>query len=218
MITWNSGDRERAKLEAGSVHADLKHTRRPRLTGNRMMPICHSDRVTKQEAKFMWAHIHGVLTVWPEGRTITEQEYVLKTVLEHQPMIWQDGGIMETIVSQSAYPNAWAGGDRFENESNLIYTKQNQDPDGAFEFNTEFFVILDAHIRHDSFDETYRRLVRWLCRFARRIWIDEILVHVYEYGRSTLINYNGWSENHPLKDMWDRTWVRERLFNRKGSI
>ena len=45
-----------------------------------------------------WTHIFGTLRVDPAGATIAQQEYILKTVLAHQPLVTGSEGNMHVNI------------------------------------------------------------------------------------------------------------------------
>ena len=166
-----------------------------------------------------WTSIRGTLTVDPYGSTIAEQEYVLNSVLNHQPMIWQDGGLMETAVHQSAFPNHWSTHDEFGEYSNLVYDRDDFDQEGMHKLGTLFFITLHGDVRHDTFDDVFPVFMRWLCRLAKRVSMKEVFVTVFDYNKKAVINYSNrvmLSMNNPLYRMYDYgKWALDNLLCRE---
>ena len=46
----------------------------------------------------LWTHIFGTIRVDPAGSTIAQQEYILKTVLTHQPLVTGSEGNMRVNI------------------------------------------------------------------------------------------------------------------------
>lgn len=154
----------------------------------------------------LWTCIHGVLTVNPFGCTVAEQEYVLKTVLEHQPMIWQDGGLMDVHVNRRSIGNCYSTCDRFGNRTDLLYTCSG----GCFERSTDFFITLDARI-----DDVLScsEFMHWLCRLAKRVLVKDVLVRLQnDLGMNVTLDHLRLTTD-VFEEMYDSgAWVRDHLF------
>ena len=136
-----------------------------------------------------WSYIKGTIEVDPQGRTIDEQEFILKNALKHQPMIYQDGGIMETLITKSNYPNLSSSHDEFDEWTNLIYDRDPNYPRGFYDKGTKFFITVDANIRDQMFKETLKQFTKWILHLSTKIPIDSCLVKIYDYDKSIILDW-----------------------------
>lgn len=51
----------------------------------------------------------------------------------------------------------------------------------------EYILVVDAALRDREFDETYREFIKWLVRLGKRVMINNILVKISGYDKSTII-------------------------------
>lgn len=130
-----------------------------------------------------WTHINGAIIVRPAGRSQPEIEYVLRTVLDHLPMVTGSEGPMHVYVQKCEGFNSSSSHDEFGQPSNL--------GSGHFKTQREYIIAVDGRLRDREFSRTYREFQRWLCRLAKRVRVEDVLVRVSGYDRSAVIDDPG---------------------------
>ena len=130
-----------------------------------------------------WTYVHGTVTVQPLGRTQAEKRYILDTVLSHLPKITGSEKDMNVYVIQKNGYNSSSSHDEFGQWSNLGNGKYEH----SFETQDEYILVVDGSLRDRVFEETYREFMKWLCRLAKRVMVEDVLVEVKGYDKSTVI-------------------------------
>lgn len=136
-----------------------------------------------------WTYVHGTVTVHPMGRTQAEKRYILDTVLNHLPIVSGSEKDMNVYVIQKNGYNSSSSCDEFgEVTNNLInsYGAKSRST-GWLQTQDEYILVVDGALRDREFEQTYREFIKWLCRLAKRISVEDVLVEVKGYGKSTLI-------------------------------
>ena len=128
-----------------------------------------------------WAYINGVVSVYVMGRTQPENRYILETVLEHLPKI-QDADI---YVIQKNGCSSSSSHDEFDNYSNL-----GKGYGGYFDIQSEYLLVIDGSLNGRTFDEVVKEFMKWICRLAKRVGVEDCLVKISDYEKFTTINYN----------------------------
>lgn len=139
-----------------------------------------------------WTHLIGTIKVSVFGRTTEENEYVLKTVLKHLPIVSGSERDMAYEVIANKYYDASSGCDEFENITETV--KRNR-----FEIKETFYILVYGNFRDRKFEETYREFQKWLCRLSKRVLIDDVLVSINGYNKSAIIT----NENEQYSDMFE---------------
>lgn len=143
-----------------------------------------------------WTYINGNIIVSPLGRTQAEKRYILDTVLSHLPVVSGSEGDMDVYVIQKNGYNYSSSCDEFgEVTNNLVdrYGRKSRKR-GWLKIQDEYILVVNAALRDREFEDTYREFMKWLCRLAKRVMVNEVLVSVKGYGISTIIqdkNYGG---------------------------
>lgn len=129
-----------------------------------------------------WTHINGVITVSPMGRTQPEKEYILKTVLSHLPKVTGSERDMTIQILQKPGFDLSSTHDEFLQYSNL------RDDRYGFSTQSEYFLVVNASLRDRTFIETYREFLKWLCRLAKRVDVESVLVRIDGWNKTAVIN------------------------------
>ena len=136
-----------------------------------------------------WTYITGTITVSPIGRTQAEKRYILDTVLAHLPIVSGSEKDMDVYVIQKNGHNSSSSHDEFgERTNNLVDWYGNRTRSrGMLRTQDEYILVVDAALRDREFDETYREFIKWLVRLGKRVMIDNVLVQISGYDKSTII-------------------------------
>lgn len=134
-----------------------------------------------------WTYVSGMIVVSPMGRTQAEKRYILETVLDHLPLVTGSEGNMDVYIIQknghdksSSYTEfgMWGG---YRNWKTL-----------STDIQSEYILVVDGNLRDRMFDQTFREFQKWLCRLAKRVWVEDVMVEVKAYEEVSLIrNTNG---------------------------
>ena len=136
-----------------------------------------------------WCYVNGTVTVRPMGRTQAEKRYILDTVLEHLPIVTGSEADMNVyVIQKNGYSSSCSHDEFGEITNNLVDSYGDRSRErGSLETQDEYILVVDGSFRDREFDQTYREFVKWLCRLGKRIRIEDALVEVKEYGKSTII-------------------------------
>lgn len=127
-----------------------------------------------------WTHITGTITVEPFGRTQEEMEYILKTVLNHLPVVTGSERDMEAHIVKKQGRNCSMNTDEYDMITNNLRTDRGHRSrmHGLLETQTEYLVVVEGDFRDRVLDETYKEFQKWLCRLAKRIIVDDVFVSI----------------------------------------
>lgn len=137
-----------------------------------------------------WTYANGTITVEPMGRTQAEKRYILETVLNHLPLVTGSEGDMDIYIVQPAGHNESSSCDEYgQHTNNLVnvYGSHNYE-DGWLEIQRKYILIVNGSFRDREFNVTFREFMKWLCRLAKRVSLDDILVRVQGYDKEYIIN------------------------------
>ena len=137
----------------------------------------------------MWTYLCGTVIVRPMGRTQEEKEYILKSVINHLPLVTGSERDMNVYVIQKNGDSSSSSCDEFgEVTNNLVDSYGNKSRDrGWLRTQDEYILVVDGSFRDRMFDQTFREFVKWLCRLGKRVDIEDVLVEVKGYDKSTII-------------------------------
>lgn len=93
---------------------------------------------------------------------------------------------MNTYVIQRAGYNVASSHDEFGQWSNLGNTDYSTSYHRLFKTQDKYFIVVDGCLRDREFDETLQEFTNWICRLAKRVLVDYVLVEVRGYSRSYL--------------------------------
>lgn len=136
-----------------------------------------------------WTYINGVITVSPMGRTQQEKKYILDTVLEHLPIVSGSEKDMNIYTIEKKGCRISCSHDEFgERTNNLLddYGDRSRRR-GSLKLQDEYLIIVEASLRDRLFKETYKEFQKWLCRLAKRVQVEDVLVEVRGYSKSSII-------------------------------
>lgn len=130
-----------------------------------------------------WTYVNGTVTVSPMGRTQAEKRYILDTVISHLPKVTGSERDMNVYVLQKNGYNSSSSHDEFGQWSNL----GNGRYDHNFETQDYYLIVVDGSFRDRMFKQTYKEFQNWLCRLAKRISVENVLVEIKAYEKSVII-------------------------------
>lgn len=148
-----------------------------------------------------WTYVKGMVYVSPMGRTQAETRYILDTVLEHLPIVSGSECDMNVYVVQPKGHNSSSSCDEFGYETNNLVDRYGSKSrkSGWLNTQTTYILVLDGNLRDREFEQTYRELQKFLCRLAKRVSVDRIMVEVSGWNKSMLID-----DSDAYYDMFER--------------
>lgn len=163
-----------------------------------------------------WTYINGTITVSPMGRTQHEKRYILDTVLNHLPRVTGSEGDMNVYVIQKRGHDSSCSCDEFgQRTNNLEDWHGNKTRKGWFRVQDEYILVVDAALRDVDFYDGFRQFMKWIVRLSKRIGIEDILISVKDYYKSTII------KNHQIKGSYkhafDELFERPSWCNKNGE-
>lgn len=83
----------------------------------------------------------------------------------------------------------------------------------------EYILVVDAALRDREFDQTYREFIKWLVRLGKRVGIDDILVKISGYNKSTIIkNYRVQNKKYSWQNVFDNLFENPSWMNDDGEV
>lgn len=148
-----------------------------------------------------WTYITGVITVSSIGRTSEENEFIIKTALNHLPIVSGYEQNMQVNISRSIFMHESDICNEFGQDSNLL-------DNGWMHIYSGYLLIVDAELRDRYFEETKKAFLKWLCRLSKRLYVSDICVKIYDDLGNRLII----SEPEPFSDMQELSaWIRKMM-------
>lgn len=168
-----------------------------------------------------WCYVTGTVTVRPMGRTQAEKRYILDTVLEHLPLVTGSERDMNVyVIQKNGYSSSCSHDEFGEITNNLVDSYGDRSRErGSLKTQDEYILVVDGSFRDRKFDQTYREFVKWLCRLGKRIRIEDVLVEVKEYGKSTIIkNTNIQSKKYSYRKVFNGLFEDPSWCNDTGEL
>jgi hypothetical protein len=147
----------------------------------------------------IWSYVHGAIEVEPRGRTQAEKEYILKTVLSHLPRVNGSEEPMRVYINETKGYNVSCNHDEFLNSSNLGtgYPRK-------FETQSVYLVTILGYLRDVEYDEAIRMFTAWMCRFSKRILIEDCIVKIECEDKQKIFTNNNrvYTDMFEYEDSW----------------
>lgn len=164
-------------------------------------------------------YVNGTVIVSPMGRTQAEKRYILETVLDHLPFVTGSEEDMHVYIIQKAGHNHSSSHTEFGEWGGYRKWKTL-----STEMQSKYILVVDGSFRDRKFDQTYKEFQNWLCRLAKRVSVEDVLVEVSGQGKSSVIRnpylqkstvygqmfeYPSWSN-----DTGEPTWCEYLMYDR----
>lgn len=132
-----------------------------------------------------WTYVTGTIKVRPMGRTQAEKRYILETVLDHLPFVTGSEKDMNVYIIQENGHNCSSSHTEFGEWGGYKKWKTL-----STEIQDEYILVVDGSFRDRMFEDTYREFQKWICRLAKRVDVEDVLVEIKGYNKSALIRNN----------------------------
>lgn len=168
-----------------------------------------------------WTYIQGTITVSPIGRAQAEKRYILDTVLAHLPIVSGSEKDMDVYVIQKNGHNSSCSCDEFgERTNNLTDWYGNKTRSrGMLRTQDEYILVVDAALRDREFNQTYREFIKWLVRLGKRVMIDNILVKISGYDKTTVIKDRSvQNKKYSYRNVFDNLFENPSWTNDDGEV
>ena len=162
-----------------------------------------------------WTHICGVVRVSPPGRTQHEADYIVKTILDHLPVVTGSERDMEVFVNVNPNHNSSSSCDEFGMITNNLRDRYGDRSlnRGWLEMSDDYYLTVYGDFRDRHFNQTFRELQKWLCRLSKRINVGDVNITISADDREEpyhLIIDNYWKSKNPYRDMYEwPSWVED---------
>lgn len=128
-----------------------------------------------------WTYVAGWIECCPAGRTQEEKEYILKTVLNHLPVVSGSEEDMYVHIIKAGGHDISHYRDEYGNQANNIasYGTDGSQKRGCYrhlEIQSTYYLFVEGHFRDTTFSGQYKQIIKWLTRLSKRISVD--LVHI----------------------------------------
>lgn len=159
-----------------------------------------------------WTYVSGTIKVDVMGRTQEEAEYILKTVIRHLPIVAGSETDMEIYINKSKYYESESS----YNEFGICCGVENHTKDkGWYKMNNSYILTLEGNLRDRDFEETYKEVIRFLCRLGKRVRVRDVLIRIadtYKNKRKVIDEFE--LDNNPYYNMWESpSWHNEESMN-----
>lgn len=163
-----------------------------------------------------WTYLNGTVTVSPMGRTQAEKRYILETVLDHLPKVTGSEEDMQVYIIQKNGHNSSSSHTEFGLwGGHLNWDKKNL----SLQTQAKYILVVNGSFRDRYFDQTYREFQKWLCRLAKRVMVEDVLVEVKSYGKKVLIRDDTYGKYYKMFESpsWCRSRKEEKEENREPN-
>lgn len=144
-----------------------------------------------------WTYITGTIIVNVPGRTQAECDYILRTVLDHLPLVTGSEHDMEVFINNSNYLNTSCSHDELGNRPKNLNKSRYF---GWHKYNDNYVITVMGSFRDRMISETVKEFTNWMTRFSKRLSVESVLVRITDGGwhKPVLI-----SNAKPFADMYE---------------
>lgn len=128
----------------------------------------------------VWSYIEGTIDVCGRGRTQPEIEYVLKTVLQHLPVVSGSERNMSAHICMRSGFDSYVSHDEFWQNPIPNYVDRYGCQTTGMAIQHNYIIVVEGNLRDAEGRETYRQFIRWLSRLSKRILVSNVLVRIWD--------------------------------------
>lgn len=164
-----------------------------------------------------WTYVTGWIKVNVPGRTQDEKDYILKTVLNHLPIVrgseremyfhtFRAGGYSTTEFYDEY-------GQRTNNLDDYFYKGYKSQKDGCLRTQDSYYIFIEGNFRDTYFNKQYRQLMKWITRLAKRLYIEDIdVLYRDDMGHQQRIVFEPNGYDFAEIYVWENNWCDHLLW------
>lgn len=147
-----------------------------------------------------WTYVTGSVRVSVPGRSQPEIQYILDTVLEHLPRVTGSEEDMHVHAVREDGFRCSSSCDEFGMRTNNLKDEYGcrTRRHGMMHTQSYYVIALEGYLRDRYLNETKKEFMKWLCRLAKRVIVEDVLVRIWDYESEFLLN-----ERDRFSDMWE---------------
>lgn len=167
-----------------------------------------------------WTNTHGIISVSVPGRSDAECRYIIETVLNHLPRVsGSEADLDFYYIRENGYDSS-SNVDEFDEFSNLldVHVWPKMMERGMHHVQHSYIIAFNGSLRDRFFDETFREVIKWFTRLAKRV---QVSYADFVVGGNKESDYNyvekrfyskGLQHLYDYEDGWTRklTWEFDR--------
>lgn len=137
-----------------------------------------------------WTYVTGSIRVSVPGRSQPEIQYILDSVLEHLPLVTGSESDMHVhAVRESGY-RSWSSCDEYGDRTNNLKDEcgYNTRKRGGLATQNYYVLCLEGYLRDRELNQTKKEFMKFLCRLAKRLYVEDVLVRIWDYESEFVIN------------------------------
>jgi len=138
----------------------------------------------------IWTKIHGVIAVSVPGRTQHECDYILRSILDHLPVVEGSEGDMEFFINLNK-PNVSCSHDEYGFMTNNLTTRYGRKGRrfGWLSYGDTYTITISSSLRDMNLSETLKQFNKWICRLAKRLMVCDVIIRLQDdYSGSYIID------------------------------
>ena len=153
-----------------------------------------------------WTYVTGSVRVSVPGRSQPEIQYILDTVLAHLPRVTGSEDDMHVhAVREHGYRSSSSCDEYGMRTNNLTdeygYKTRRH---GWMQTQDHYIIAIEGYLRDRYLSEAKSEFMKWICRLAKRVIVEDVLVRIWDYESEFVIN-----EKDKFCDMWEPpSWGR----------
>ena len=162
-----------------------------------------------------WTYVQGTICINIYGDTSAENRYILETVINHLPPVkGSEYNMGVYIVPLKGYGLSEVTDDEFGNY--LYNMRKERNYEKRMLLQHGFMVVLEGALRDTYFEETLKATTKFLCRLAKRVGVEDILVKVTDDLNKSYI-FNNTKYFLDLQDDYPNQWTDYLCWQRQSG-
>ena len=147
-----------------------------------------------------WTYVTGSIRVSVPGRSQPEIQYILDTVLEHLPRVTGSEEDMHVHAIREHGFRSSCSCDEFGMRTNNLLDMDGYKTSrgGWMQTQDHYIIAVEGYLRDRYLHETKAEFMKWICRLAKRLIVEDVLVRIWDFDSEFIIN-----EKDKFHDMWE---------------
>lgn len=147
-----------------------------------------------------WTYVTGSIRVSVPGRSQPEIQYILDTVLDHLPRVTGSEDDMHVHAIREHGFRSSSSCDEYGMRTNNLTDEYGYKTrrHGWMQTQDHYIIAVEGYLRDRYLSETKMEFMKWLCRLAKRLIVDDVFVRIWDFDSEFIIN-----EKDKFGDMWE---------------